>query len=143
MASLKKNDTKLEKGTETKMKESSNNRSNLVIIFRYADFVDILLMILGTIGAIGDGMSTNCLLVFASRLMNSLGYGPTQKNRGFNFMDEVEKVSVCVYIYSQHFPPLFCFPHIFLVSISFGFCQTVQFELRILGISSNGGGFYG
>lgn len=115
MASLKKNDTKLEKGTETKMKESSNNRSNLVIIFRYADFVDILLMILGTIGAIGDGMSTNCLLVFASRLMNSLGYGPTQKNRGFNFMDEVEKVSVRVYIYIVNiFHPCFVFLTFFL-----------------------------
>ncbi|CBI28004.3 unnamed protein product, partial [Vitis vinifera] len=38
-------------------------------------------------------MSTNCLLVFVSRLMNSLGYGNTQKNHG-NFMDEVEKCSL-------------------------------------------------
>lgn len=67
--------------------------SSIVLIFRYADCVDILLMILGTIGAIGDGMSTNILLVFASRLMNSLGYGQTQPNHyHVNFMDEVEKV---------------------------------------------------
>lgn len=133
MGSPKKNDIKLEKTGEMRMKEkissssnstNTNSSSNLVIIFRYADWVDILLMILGTIGAIGDGMSTNCLLVFASRLMNSLGYGPTQKNRGVNFMKEVEKVSIIaniyVYMYSQQFRPLFCFivfffAHIFLV----------------------------
>ena len=66
---------------------------SIVVIFRYADWVDLVLMFLGTAGAIGDGMSTNCLLVFVSRLMNSLGYGNTQKNHG-NFMDEVEKVGI-------------------------------------------------
>lgn len=65
---------------------------SVAVLFRYADWVDILLMFLGTMGAIGDGMSTNCLLVFASRIMNSLGYGKTQQNRG-KFMDEVEMVS--------------------------------------------------
>lgn len=69
-----------------------NDKSSIAIIFTYADWVDITLMLLGTIGAIGDGMSTNCLLVFASRLMNSLGYSKTQQNHG-NFMDGVEKVS--------------------------------------------------
>ncbi|KAF5458968.1 hypothetical protein F2P56_022960 [Juglans regia] len=66
---------------------------SVAVLFRYADWVDILLMFLGTIGAIGDGMSTNCLLVFASRIMNSLGYGKTQQNRG-KFMDEVEMCSL-------------------------------------------------
>lgn len=65
---------------------------SVAVLFRYADWIDFLLMILGTIGSIGDGMSTNCLLVFASRIMNSLGYGNTQQNDG-NFMDEVEMVS--------------------------------------------------
>jgi ATP-binding cassette subfamily B (MDR/TAP) protein 1 len=52
-------------------------------------------MVFGTIGAIGDGMSTNCLLLFASRLMNNLGYGQNQtqqNNNHGNWMDEVEKV---------------------------------------------------
>ncbi|KAF2285193.1 hypothetical protein GH714_038996 [Hevea brasiliensis] len=53
----------------------------------------MLLILLGTIGAIGDGLSTNCLLVFASRLMNSLGHGKTQQNQG-NFLSEVEKCSL-------------------------------------------------
>lgn len=71
------------------------NKNNIGIIFRFADRTDILLMVLGTVGAIGDGMSTNCLLVFASRIMNSLGFGQTQsrQNHHENFLDEVEKVS--------------------------------------------------
>ncbi|XWS17332.1 hypothetical protein CRYUN_Cryun33cG0058300 [Craigia yunnanensis] len=62
-------------------------------IFRYADWVDILLMVLGTVGAIGDGMSTNWLIVFAGRIMNSMGYGNTQQNNN-NFMEEVQKCSL-------------------------------------------------
>jgi len=86
MGSPEKND--LEKGGMRR-----KDKSSIAIIFTYADWVDIMLMLLGTIGAIGDGMSTNCLLVFASRLMNSLGYSKTQQNHG-NFMDGVEKVSI-------------------------------------------------
>ncbi|KAK6941458.1 ABC transporter type 1, transmembrane domain [Dillenia turbinata] len=66
---------------------------SVAIILRYADWMDYLLMLLGTIGSLGDGMSTNVLLVFASRLMNSLGYGGTQENNG-NFMEEVGKCSL-------------------------------------------------
>lgn len=93
----------------------------------------MLLMILGTVGAIGDGMSTNCLLVFASRLMNSLGYGKGQKNQG-NFMTEVEKVSSQL---SHHS----CFSLSLYLTCTL--LLTVQFILCILGISSHGGGFYG
>lgn len=69
------------------------DKFSIAIIFKYADWIDIMLMLLGTIGAIGDGLSTNCLLVFVSRLMNSLGYSKTQQNHG-NFMDGVEKCSL-------------------------------------------------
>lgn len=83
-----KNIVELEKGGGMRRKD----KISTAIIFRYADWVDIMLMLLGTVGAIGDGLSTNCLLVFASRLMNNLGYGnKTQQNHG-DFMDEVEKV---------------------------------------------------
>ncbi|XP_023006672.1 putative ABC transporter B family member 8 isoform X2 [Cucurbita maxima] len=67
-----------------------DQKQSVGAIFRYADWVDVLLMFLGTIGAIGDGMSTNCLLVFASSLMNSLGNGKVHDN----FMDNVEKCSL-------------------------------------------------
>lgn len=88
----------LEKGPDEQKKsqkgislQSSTRRTeSIATIFRYADWTDILLMLLGTIGAIGDGMSTNVLLVFASQIMNSLGTGK-QDGHG-SFMEEVERV---------------------------------------------------
>ncbi|XP_054814748.1 putative ABC transporter B family member 8 [Prosopis cineraria] len=79
----------LEKGG--KDQRSSNN--SLAIIFRYSDWIDVVLMVVGALGAIGDGMSTNVLLIFVSRIMNSLGYGNKHQNSG-NFMAEVEKCSL-------------------------------------------------
>lgn len=69
---------------------SSKSSCNIHVIFRFADWIDIVLMVLGTVGAIGDGMSTNVALVFASKIMNSLGYG---QNNHHTFKDEVQKVS--------------------------------------------------
>ncbi|XP_047337952.1 putative ABC transporter B family member 8 [Impatiens glandulifera] len=75
------------------MKDEMGMGSSIGVIFRCADWLDILLMILGTFGAIGDGMSTNCLLLFVSQLFNTLGYGNIQKDNG-NLMKEVEKCSL-------------------------------------------------
>ncbi|KAL2929023.1 putative ABC transporter B family member 8 [Bienertia sinuspersici] len=75
--------------------QKKGRKSMGIIIFRYANWVDYLLMISGTFGAIGDGMSTNCLLLFASRIMNSLGFGQNnQHNNATTFMSEVEKCSL-------------------------------------------------
>lgn len=72
--------------------ESSKSSSNIYVIFRFADWIDIVLMVLGTVGAIGDGMSTNVSLVFASKIMNNLGYG--QHNiHSPTFKYEIDKVS--------------------------------------------------
>ncbi|CAD6258573.1 unnamed protein product [Miscanthus lutarioriparius] len=65
-------------------------------MFRFADRVDVLLMALGTLGAIGDGCSTNLLLIFASDVMNALGYGGAQAAatggaKSAQFMHQVEK----------------------------------------------------
>lgn len=74
-------------------------KKSITIIFRYADWYDKLLIVLGTLGAIGDGMSTNVLLVFVSRLFNSLGYGKGVQRNPENFMHEIEKCSLAfVYI---------------------------------------------
>ncbi|EEC71408.1 hypothetical protein OsI_03576 [Oryza sativa Indica Group] len=72
-------------------------RRSLRGMFKFADRVDVLLMALGTLGAIGDGCSTNLLLIFASDVMNSLGYaragahGGAAAATGVDFMREVEK----------------------------------------------------
>ncbi|CAL4961640.1 unnamed protein product [Urochloa decumbens] len=65
-------------------------------MFQFADRLDILLMALGTLGAIGDGCSTNLLLIFASDVMNALGYGRGAGGGAaaattVDFMHEVEK----------------------------------------------------
>ncbi|KAF5748546.1 putative ABC transporter B family member 8 [Tripterygium wilfordii] len=109
---------------------STNNERNkycIGIIFRYADWVDYLLMFLGTVGAIGDGMSTNILLVFASRMMNSLGLGggqTTQQNHA-TFMSEVEKCSL-----------YFVFLGLAVMVVAFmeGYCWSKTSERQVLRI---------
>jgi hypothetical protein len=66
-------------------------------MFMFADPVDVILMILGTIGAIGDGCSTNCLLIFASEVMNFLGNANATGNNA-HFMKEIEKVSAKAFL---------------------------------------------
>ncbi|KAE9600339.1 hypothetical protein Lal_00045790 [Lupinus albus] len=87
MGSTKKEE--LQRGEKMRRKERA---SSISVIFRYADWTDVVLMLMGAFGAIGDGMSTNVLLLFASRIMNSLGYGNNQQNS--NSMSEVEKCSL-------------------------------------------------
>ncbi|CAN6244659.1 unnamed protein product [Urochloa humidicola] len=45
-------------------------------VFVHADAVDVALMVLGVVGAIGDGMATPLRLLIASRIANDLGSGP-------------------------------------------------------------------
>ncbi|KAL2500924.1 ABC transporter B family member 15 [Forsythia ovata] len=109
-----------EKGSEM----VANWRNSFSIIFRYADCLDILLMLMGTFGAIGDGMSTNCLLVYVSRLFNNLGYGNSQQNQG-NFMNEVEKCSL-----------YFVYLGLAVMAVAFmeGYCWSKTSERQVLKI---------
>ncbi|XP_057538287.1 putative ABC transporter B family member 8 [Amaranthus tricolor] len=80
---------------EEKIRNERKKRNSLGIILRYADWIDYLLMISGAFGALGDGMSTNILLIFASKIMNSLGFGQNTQGANTNtFMSEVEKCSL-------------------------------------------------
>ncbi|KAJ1278279.1 hypothetical protein BS78_04G068000 [Paspalum vaginatum] len=45
-------------------------------VFKHADAVDMALMVLGLIGAIGDGMSTPVMLAITSRVFDDTGSGP-------------------------------------------------------------------
>ncbi|KAL2479880.1 ABC transporter B family member 18 [Abeliophyllum distichum] len=103
---------------------AANWRNSFSIIFRYADCLDILLMLMGTFGAIGDGMSTNCLLVYVSRLFNNLGYGHSQQNKG-NFMNEVEKCSL-----------YFVYLGLAVMAVAFmeGYCWSKTSERQVLKI---------
>ncbi|KAF7089356.1 hypothetical protein CFC21_092352 [Triticum aestivum] len=50
--------------------------SSLVSVFMHADAADVALMVLGLVGAIGDGVSTPAMLLITSRIFNDLGSGP-------------------------------------------------------------------
>ncbi|XP_060181634.1 putative ABC transporter B family member 8 [Lycium barbarum] len=102
----------------------NKNRKSIAIICRYADGKDILLMCLGTIGAIGDGVSTNCLLVYVSHLFNSLGYGKTQQNNE-NFMEEIEKCSLYFVLLGLA---------VMVVAFMEGYCWSKTSERQVLKI---------
>ncbi|KAG8376062.1 hypothetical protein BUALT_Bualt09G0024500 [Buddleja alternifolia] len=98
---------------------------SITIIFRYADWLDILLMLFGTFGAIGDGISTNCLLVYVSRLFNSLGYGSNSPQSHANFMNEIEKCSL-----------YFVYLGLAVTAVAFmeGYCWSKTSERQVLKI---------
>jgi ATP-binding cassette subfamily B (MDR/TAP) protein 1 len=45
-------------------------------VFMHADAADVALMVLGLVGAVGDGLSTPVMLLITSRIFNDLGSGP-------------------------------------------------------------------
>lgn len=50
--------------------------SSLASVFVHADAVDVALMVLGLVGAVGDGLSMPVTLLFFIRITNDLGRGP-------------------------------------------------------------------
>jgi len=83
---------KMDEAETRKLEMERKERASIATILRYADWIDVVLMLMGAVGAIGDGMSTNVLLLFASRIMNSLGYSNNLQSTK-TYMAEVEKVS--------------------------------------------------
>ncbi|CAL5059839.1 unnamed protein product [Urochloa decumbens] len=49
---------------------------SFALVFMHADAVDMALMLLGLVGAIGDGMSTPLVLAITGRVYNDTGSGP-------------------------------------------------------------------
>ncbi|KAK3152358.1 hypothetical protein QOZ80_2BG0157840 [Eleusine coracana subsp. coracana] len=60
---------------ETTAQAKSALRS-FAAVFVHADAVDVALMVLGLVGAMGDGMSTPVMLLIGSRIFNDIGTGP-------------------------------------------------------------------
>nr|CAB3478165.1 unnamed protein product [Digitaria exilis] len=94
-------------------------------MFRFADKVDVVLMAMGTLGAIGDGCSTNLLLIFASDVMNALGYGRGAQGGGVDFMHEVEK-SCLNFVYLAF--------AVLIVAFMEGYCWSRTSERQVLRI---------
>ncbi|XP_057853327.2 putative multidrug resistance protein isoform X2 [Cryptomeria japonica] len=78
------------KGTE---KES---KCRVWKVVRYADKVDVVLMILGTLGALLDGMSTPAIVIFLSGIVNTLGGG---KETSKVFVDHMNQYTL-YYVYT-------------------------------------------
>ncbi|XP_072979555.1 putative ABC transporter B family member 8 [Typha angustifolia] len=108
----------------TAPRKGEESKSRVHGMFRFADSVDVVLMLMGTIGAIGDGCSTNCLLLFASNVMNSLGYGSAQNKDG-HFMHEIEKS--CLYF-------VYLGLAVMVVAFMEGYCWSRTSERQVLRI---------
>ncbi|CAD6251575.1 unnamed protein product [Miscanthus lutarioriparius] len=59
-----------------KAKNSAPVMRSFASVFMHADAADVVLMVLGLVGAMGDGMSTPVMLLITSRIFNDLGNGP-------------------------------------------------------------------
>ncbi|KAG6526620.1 putative ABC transporter B family member 8 [Zingiber officinale] len=92
-------------------------------IFLFADWADVALMAAGTLGAVGDGCSINCLLLFASAVMNSLGTGDAQNHA--DFMQDVKKH--CLYFVYVGLATL-------VVAFMEGYCWSRTSERQVLRI---------
>ncbi|CAO2037475.1 unnamed protein product [Urochloa humidicola] len=60
----------------------------LASVFMHADAVDVALMVLGFVGAVGDGMSTPMMLFLANRIFNDIGGGPDRLQQFSSKMNE-------------------------------------------------------
>lgn len=58
-------------------------------LFRYADWLDIFLIVVGTTGAVANGLALPIMLIIQSRLINSFG---TMQNDGPELYAETTKV---------------------------------------------------
>lgn len=82
----------------TKMVVKKKNTGSIRSIFMHADGVDILLMIMGLIGTIGDGFSMPVMLFATSKLMNDIGYTSTGVDA--QFTHSINKVSLYILVYA-------------------------------------------
>lgn len=80
-------------GDQEDSKSKGDEKTNTVPfrkLFSFADSTDILLMILGTIGAVGNGICMPLMTVLFGELINSFG----QNQNSPNIVDTVSKVQI-------------------------------------------------
>ncbi|KAL2898464.1 ABC transporter B family member 15 [Bienertia sinuspersici] len=82
---------KKKKSKESEKVTSKNKKGSIWTIFMHADGVDVVLMILGFIGAVGDGFTLPLTLVVTSKLMNNIG-GTSNFNSADAFTTHVNQV---------------------------------------------------
>ncbi|KAL4653636.1 hypothetical protein ACB092_01G319100 [Castanea dentata] len=72
------------------MKKNSR-RGSLSSMFMHADGVDLLLMIFGFFGSVGDGLLTPLVLFITSHLMNKIGTGSSAVSLSDSFLNNINK----------------------------------------------------
>lgn len=73
-------------------KKKKNGSSNFWSIFMHADGVDRLLMTLGLLGAVGDGVSMPAMLTITSKLTNNVGSAISSSDISSNFTHNINQV---------------------------------------------------
>ncbi|XP_058739518.1 ABC transporter B family member 15-like [Vicia villosa] len=100
-------------GVGEKKERNKNVNGSIWSIFMHADTQDWFLMVLGTIGSIGEGIITPLVLLISSRMMNN--YGTSSSTDGNTFIHNINK-NVVAWIY------LACAS--FVVCFFEGYCWT-------------------
>jgi ATP-binding cassette subfamily B (MDR/TAP) protein 1 len=72
--------------------------SSLMSVFMHADSVDLTLMVLGLVGAIGDGVWMPVMLLIISRIFNDIGSGP---NLVQGFSSKINEVCTHISMHSN------------------------------------------
>jgi len=72
---------------KSKDKDEITNTVSLYKLFSFADPLDRLLMLMGTVGAIGNGISLSLMVLIFGTMINAFGESTTSK-----VVDEVSKV---------------------------------------------------
>ncbi|MCI23623.1 ABC transporter B family member, partial [Trifolium medium] len=80
--------SKQEGSEENKAKDEKTNTVPLYKLFSFADPLDHLLMFVGTIGALGNGISPPLMILIFGNMINAFGGSSSTKE----VVDEVSKV---------------------------------------------------
>lgn len=85
-------------------------------IFMHADGKDLFLMVLGTIGAVGEGLATPLVLYISSRMMNNIGSSSNMD--GNTFIHSINKVQFFISLF-MHTRNYYIVPyhHIILINL--------------------------
>lgn len=82
--------------SDTVLHASACNMAKKGRIFRYADGVDKLLLVLGNMGSIGDGLMTPLMMLVLSRVINEYG-GGTFSNDILNKVCKIMELTVMAF----------------------------------------------
>ena len=100
---------------------SSKNKGSFRSIFMHADNIDKLLMTLGFLGSVGDGVLMPMMLLVTSELMNNIGDAASSVTK--DFRHSINKVGLLISYPSPHKPSFKIFTSVFLTKLVLPSCR--------------------